>query len=356
MTGSRVLIVGCGGIGGVLASSLAQLHSMNTELLELPRVVIRDGKAAAHVREHGVRVRGASESFGAPRVLADCSEGDELFDLILLTTQPPHLERAAAQAAPRLAPNGALVTVQNGLCEERLAAVYGEGSVLGAVVAWGGSSVGPGVVERTSPGGFTLGRIDGDVADPRLHQLSTLLSCVGPVEITSNLRGARWSKLAINAAISSLGTLGGERLGTLMKHAFIRRLALEIMSEVVAVAQAEGVRLEKVAGTLDLPWLALTEPERAGRAPAGLMSKHAVLLAVGTRYRKLRSSMLAAIERGQEPAVDFLNGEVVDRGRLHGVDTPVNEAAQRLVHAVARGEQVSSLETARSLLSAVPGL
>ncbi len=157
------------------------------------------------------------------------------------------------------------------------------------------------------------------------------------------------SKLAINCAISSLGTIGGDRLGALMRHRFVRRLALEIMTEVVAVARAEGIALEKVSGTFDLDWLALTEAERGGRGSAQLMSKHAMLLAVGTRYRKLRSSMLHAIERGREPAVDFLNGEIVQRGRRHGVEVPVNAACQQLVHAIAQGERRSSVETVREL-------
>ena len=349
----RILVVGCGGIGGVLAASLAQLQGLDASVLERPTVLIRNPTTAAHLAADGLRVVGASEAFGRPRVVSSPDDLGDTFDLVLLATQPPQVEAAARAVAPALADEGALVCFQNGLCEERLASEHGVDRVLGAVVSWGASAQEPGLVERTSSGGFTLGRLDGD-DDPRLGTLRTLLSTVGPAEITSNLRGARWSKLAINAAISSLGTLGGDRLGALMKHRFIRRLALEIMSEVVAVAEAEGVALERVSGTLDLPWLALNDAERSGHSPASLMTKHAVLLAVGTRYRKLRSSMLAAIERGREPAVDFLNGEVVDRGEQHGLSTPVNRVTRDLVHSVARGEATSSLETARRLMSAVP--
>ena len=52
--------------------------------------------------------------------------------------------------------------------------------------------------------------------------------------------------------------------------------------------------------------------------------------------------MLAAIERGLTPAVDFLNGEVVDRAALHGLTAPVNQRVVALVHAIARGEARSS--------------
>jgi 2-dehydropantoate 2-reductase len=182
--------------------------------------------------------------------------------------------------------------------------------------------------------------------------LTSALEAVAPVETTANLRGKRWSKLAINCAISSLGTLGGDRLGALLQHRFVRRLALEIMTEAVAVAKAEGVALEKVAGTLDLDWIALSEEDRAARGSAALTAKHMLLLAVGLRYRRMRSSMLAAIERGRTPAIDFLNGEVVARGGKHGVATPVNERIVKTVWAIAKSEIKSSRETLDAVCSA----
>jgi 2-dehydropantoate 2-reductase len=215
--------------------------------------------------------------------------------------------------------------------------------VIGAIVSWGASMPEPGLYDRTAMGGFTIGRMAGD-PDDACKQLGTLLEAIGPVATTSNLLGARWSKLALNCAISSLGTIGGDRLGPLARLRRVRRLFLEIVTEVVAVARKEQVRLEKVAGTVDLEWIALTDSERYGKkvgSPA-LTAKHALLLAIGVRYRRMRSSMLAAIERGRVPAIDFLNGEVVDRGKLHGVPTPVNARVVELVHAIARGEERSS--------------
>jgi 2-dehydropantoate 2-reductase len=221
-----------------------------------------------------------------------------------------------------------------------LAGQVGVERVVGAVVAWGASMVEPGVYERTSPGGFSVGVLPGG-DDSRLRELAELLEAVGPVSITENLSGVRWSKLAINCAVSTLGTLGGERLGSLLRLRFVRRLALEIVTEVVEVAASEGIRLEKVAGTVDLDWLSLAAEERH-KPSVALATKHALLLAVGARYRRMRSSMLAALERGREPAVDFLNGEVVERAGRHGLAVPVNSRARELVWAVARGEKASS--------------
>jgi 2-dehydropantoate 2-reductase len=59
--------------------------------------------------------------------------------------------------------------------------------------------------------------------------------------------------------------------------------------------------------------------------------------------------MLAAIERGRPPAVDFLNGEVVDRAERYGLATPISRAARDLVWQIARGQCAPSLDTLERL-------
>jgi 2-dehydropantoate 2-reductase len=348
---SRVLVAGIGGIGGTLAGGLA-LHApeIAAEVLGYtPNQAI-----AAAVNRVGYQLSGpAGEQVVPGRVLTELPAPGPHFDLIFLATQPPQVEDAARAAQPLLAPGGALVVLQNGLCEERVARIVGEDAVIGCIVGWGASAPEPGRFERTSEGGFTIGRLDGQ-EDARLRRLALLLEMVGPVVSTPNLRGARWSKLALNCAVSTLGTLGGDRLGALMPYLVVRRLALHLMTETVQVAAASGVRLEPVSGTFDLDWLALREDEaQAALGTPALVAKHALLLAVGARYRRLRSSMLSAIERGRPPAVDFLNGEVADRGAALGVPTPVNAAARRFVHEIAAGRRAPGLRTVRRLATEV---
>lgn len=330
----RVLIMGCGGIGGTVAGCLTEIGA------DVTAVTTNEGIAAS-VRERGFQLLEDGETRSIRGRIELGIPAGETYDMVLLATQPPSVEEAARTALPHLAEDGNMVVFQNGLCEARIAALAGEERVIGAIVAWGASMPEPGVYERTASGGFTVGRPAGE-NDPDVHHLASMLEAIGPVTTTRNLIGARWSKLAINCAISSLGTIAGERLGPLVRSRRMRRLGLEVMSEVVAVAHREHVRLEKVAGTIDLDWIALTDAERKKRGSAGLTAKHAVLLAVGLRYRRMRSSMLSAIERGRAPAIDFLNGEVVERARLHGMEAPVNARVVDLVHAIARGERASS--------------
>jgi 2-dehydropantoate 2-reductase len=338
----RILVMGAGGIGGVVAATLTELGGAVT-------AVSTNAEIRAAVDKGGFRITDEGGERTVRGWIAPEPEGS--YDLCILATQPPSVEDAARTALPHLADGAQVVVLQNGLCEDRIAAIVGADRVIGAIVAWGATMPAPGRYERTASGGFQIGRLSGalhersDGIDADLRRVAELLEAIGPVTLTQNLRGARWSKLALNCAVSALGTIAGERLGPLVLVRRYRRLALEAMTECVEVARAEGVALEKVAGTLDLEWIALSDADRTARGSASLTAKHALLLAVGLRYRRMRSSMLAAIERGRTPAIDFLNGEVVTRGQRHGIATPVNARIVETVWEIAAGRRRSARET-----------
>jgi 2-dehydropantoate 2-reductase len=329
----RILVMGAGGIGGIVAATLTEIGSAVTAVSTNEQIRGAVDKAGYRVLDEGRTVRGW---------VSHAPEGT--YDLCILATQPPNVEDAARTALPHLAADAEVVVLQNGLCEDRIGAIAGPERVIGAIVAWGASMPEPGLYERTASGGFTIGRMSG-VIDKDIERVAELLEAIGPVALTQNLAGARWSKLALNCAVSALGTIAGERLGPIVRVRRYRRLALEVMSECVAVAKAEGIKLEKVAGTLDLDWIALSQADRESAGSVALTAKHALLLAVGLRYRRMRSSMLAAIERGRTPAIDFLNGEVVARGAKHGIATPFNARIVETVWAISKGTLASSRDT-----------
>lgn len=333
--------MGAGGIGGIVAATLMEVGSAVT-------AVSTNEQIRAAVDKAGFRVTDDGEERVVRGWVSPAPEGK--YDLAILATQPPNVEDAARTALPHLVEDARVVVLQNGLCEDRVGAIVGPEKVVGGIVAWGASMPEPGRYERTAAGGFHLGRLDG-VIDSDLRRIGELLEAIGPVTLTKNLRGARWSKLALNCAVSAMGTIAGEKLGPLVRQRRYRRLALEVMTEAVQVARAEGVTLEKVSGTLDLEWIALTDSDRSSTLSMSMTAKHALILAVGLRYRRMRSSMLAAIERGRTPAIDFINGEIVTLGKKHGIATPFNQRIVETVWDIAKGKQKSS----RDLLDRVCG-
>jgi 2-dehydropantoate 2-reductase len=344
----RVLLVGCGGIGGIVAAELGRA-GVDLDIVT-GNQAIRDA-----VLRHGLRVRdldGKLYSVTPPRSpvvsAAELAGKSDPYDLCLLCTKTTTLEPVLHDVRPLLAPAADAVLLQNGLPEERAEAILGKERVIGCVVGWGATLAEPGFSVRTSKGGLQIGRRHGRSGseDASLKRTGELLSRAFPTRVVDDLAGVRWSKLAINCATSTLGAAGGDTLGRLLRQRFVRRLALEVWAELCTVARAEGVRLAKVMGTLDIERLAITEAERRKRLGSPMLFfKHSLLLGIGLKFRRMRSSMAVAIERGRRPEIDYLNGEIVRRGEAHGIATPVNRALVSLIHEIVDGRARPGVQT-----------
>jgi 2-dehydropantoate 2-reductase len=314
----KVVVVGCGGIGGILAAKLIRAGVDVT-------CVTGNAEIAAAIADRGLRVTEldgyawTARPARAPLIAPEA--GGDRFDMCLLATKATTMIDALRAVAPSLADDAPVVCLQNGLPEAACAAVVGAERVVGCVVGWGATMESPGAYVRTSRGGLQVG--GGTAAN--VDRVVGLLELAEDTQAIDNFEGVRWSKLAINCATSTLGAIGGERLGALLRRRSTRRLVLELWTEVVHVARAAGVRMALVGGTMDIEKMALTPSERrTAWGSRALLWKHSLLMAVGMKYRRMRSSMLVAIERGRVPEIDFLNGEVARLGAALGVATPVN--------------------------------
>jgi 2-dehydropantoate 2-reductase len=328
----RLLLMGCGAVGGVLAGGLLRAgHSVEivTHNDEITRAILAEGLQ--------VGTPGGQWTVSArPGTQLDEVEGP--FDAVYLAMKGTEVMAAAESVAELLAPRGYAVTLQNGIVEDRVAGVLGRERVVGALVGWGATMDAPGVYRMTSRGELVVGELDGSVS-PRVRQIKGTLDAAAPTSISTNIYGVLWSKLAINCAITTLGAITGQLLGTMLRRSALRRLSLVIVSEVIDVARALDVSLEPVGGTLDLSRLYLLPERRARGLTPDLLVKHTLMLAVGLKFRRLKSSMLQSLERGRRPEIDFMNGTVVERGQGSGVPTPVNRALTEMVHEIEQGQR-----------------
>jgi 2-dehydropantoate 2-reductase len=260
------------------------------------------------------------------------------------------VEQAARDVESYIGPEGYVVTFQNGVVEDRVSAILGRERVIGALAGWGATMHAPGVYEMTSHGEIVVGELDGRLT-PRVQRLKRTLESVSPVTASDNIYGILWSKLTLNSATSASGAVSGQLLGQMLRRNSGRRLALSIISEVVDVARAHGIALEPVGGTLDVQHLYLP-PHRRGRGVGlDLIVRHAIMLVVGSKFRRLKSSMLQSIERGRRAEIDFLNGYVVEKGREKGVPTPVNAALTAMLREVEAGTRQISPDNLIELLA-----
>ena len=290
----RIGVIGLGAIGGITAQRLLNAG------LDLGLAAGRHAKEIA-------------DKFPNARVAATLPDG-EPYRLILLCVRSTEIERALTPAVPQLRADGAVVCLQNGFPEERVARLVGPRRVLGAVIGWSATMIEPGDYQLTGGGSFTLG---GD--SPSFEHARHVLSQAFPVNITRNLAGARWSKLAMNCAMSTLGAVSGLSLGELAGRRDVRSLALEIISEVVEAAKGRGIRMEPIAGI---------RPDQLVRLPRLLA--HAVIWMAARGRPKQKTGMIALLRERRPVGIDDLNALI---------DAPLNRALARQVREIEAGKR-----------------
>ncbi|MGZ6124597.1 MAG: ketopantoate reductase family protein [Myxococcales bacterium] len=287
----RIGVIGLGAIGGVTAQRLLDAG------LDVSLAAGRHAEVIAR-------------KFPKARVGATLPQDE--YGLILLSVRSTEIERALTPAAPLLKSDGAVVCLQNGFPEERVARIVGPQRVLGAVIGWSATMTEPGEYVLTGGGSFILG---GD--SPRLEHARLVLAHAFPVSVTGNLQGARWSKLAMNCAMSTLGAVSGLSLGELAASREIRSLALRVIREVVEAAEARHVRMEPVAGI---------RPDLLVKVPA-LLGHLAIWFAARMRPAQ-RSGLIARLRQGRPAGVEDLNALI---------DAPLNRKLVEQVHEIERG-------------------
>ena len=323
MIDASVLIVGAGAIGGVTAAKMAD---------GVRRVSVLDANEehARLIRDPGLLLDELGEERRVPLdARADPAAFENPFDFALVTLKAPHLEAALGPLVERgLADT--FVSLGNGLVQDRIAGIVGEGKLIIGTVEWGATNLGPGHLAQTTRAPFVIGEPDGRTRD-RTRLLAEALGTVADVRVTENIRGQVWSKLLVNSSFSGLGAISGLLYREVVADPAGREAALDVWREGYDVGLAQGIALDEVLG-VPAEALVVRDPEDRSRADEAL--EVAMGYAGATK-----ASMLQDLERGAKTEVDVINGGVVEKGREHGVPTPLNERVVELMHAMERGER-----------------
>ncbi|HRK32951.1 MAG TPA: 2-dehydropantoate 2-reductase [Candidatus Hydrogenedentes bacterium] len=338
----RILIQGIGGVGGVIAGLMCNANLR-------PVLVTNNDAITQAIRADGIRVALPAQNHVA---LADVfttlpeASASGPFDAAYLIMKATGVVEAAKEVAKFLKPDAYVVTFQNGIVEDAVGAAIGIERVVSASIGWNGIMHAPGHYERTTPGHTFVGELNGTVT-PRVKSLAAALANTGPVTVSTNMRGVLWSKLAINCTVNSVGALTGETLGEMLADKRIRNIFLRTYSEVVDTADAQHIRLERIAANPRLLYLA---------KDAGSFTRYAkdvIVRLLGRKYKHARSSTLQSLERGRKTEIDFLNGYVVESARVLGVSTPVNSALKQLIEEIEAGTRNIAKRNVDDLLSMV---
>ena len=156
-----------------------------------------------------------------------------------------HTPEALRELAPRLAPRGAIVSLQNGLSEELIARAVGATRTVGCLVNWAADWIGPGRIRHGGHGAFVLGELDGRIT-PRVQDLAALLGAVETTPVTDNIWGYKWAKVVYGSLLFATALVDAHVYEIVARSEGVERALVALVGEGIAVADKAGVRLEAV--------------------------------------------------------------------------------------------------------------
>jgi 2-dehydropantoate 2-reductase len=288
-------ILGSGAVGGYYGAKLAHAGQRVTFLAR--------GAQLKAMRERGLLVWSPLGDF----IVKAEAEGDPAkvgpVDVVLLAVKTYDNDTALPMLKALTGPQTVVLSLQNGVDSvEQVAAVVGESATLGGPTYVATALAAPGLIEQTGTHRkIVFGEAFGDrtAVSARVARLGEILAAADiEVETVPDARVKIWEKFIYLSPFA--GFTGSTRLpiGPLWADPHIRRQLLAAMSEVMAVARAEGVSV------------APDVVDRTVSYMAGIP---------GTT----RSSLLIDLQQGKRIEVEALQGSVVRRGGRLGVPTPI---------------------------------
>ncbi len=299
----RVLVVGAGAVGAVLAVKLSTVCHVG--------LLVRS-RHVARLRAEGLTISldGEEQSARFDDIFGDPAEVTPDFDYLLFAVKAPALRGELLKPLAERVPKGCAVSMLNGIESEAVLEQYfGSERVIAAVTRV--------AAERDKAERVTmLGFMSMDLApwaetdNARLAGLKSALEQSGiQTVLSARAREMLWHKLLWNVPFNGVCALTDLCAGDALRRPRLRAEIVALMEEVVAVGTADGVGF-----------------------PADAAAK--TIRATEQRFERIVPSMLQD-RRYQRPLEwDALQGALVRAGKRCGVPTPRTELLAALLEAL----------------------
>ncbi len=321
MTDTPILIAGAGAIGSILGG---MLHLAGHDVTMLGRRAHMDA-----IARNGLRITGllGEHTVHGLKVADDPSQVDRRFGVILCAAKSYDTDSIADALANRLADDGVIVSMQNGLGNiESLSERFGAHRVLGARVIFGAEIPTPGTSHVTV---FAQPLAIGPA--PSLHRehtgallecarsLATLIDAAGvPTVAADDIMPVIWTKLLYNVALNPLGALLRLHYGALAADLDLRPILDSAIDEAFTVARALAVAL---------PF-----------TDADAYRDHFYKQLIPTTFDH-RPTMMHDLHIRGRTEIGTLNGKIVELAEQLGLEAPTNRMLTRMIRAAERARQ-----------------
>jgi 2-dehydropantoate 2-reductase len=316
MSVRRYAIIGTGAIGGYYGACLqrggAEVHFLLRSDYD-------------YVNTHGITVESVQGDFALPKVYAHAStETMPPVDVVVIALKTTQNHLLPDLLKPLLGNRTALLTLQNGFAlEDNLQNWFGPRPIFGGLCFVCCNKIGPGTIRHLDYGSVLLGEYASDHqpagVSQQLQAIAEDFNAGGvAVDTTPDLRLARWHKLVWNIPFNGLSVVMNATTDEMVTDPNTRRLAEQLMTEVVTAARQDGERLS---------------PGQGRHLPADLIAQMLERTAKMTPYR---TSMKIDFDEGRPLEVEAIFGNPVQAARQAGLEVPRIEMLYHQLKAIDR--------------------
>ncbi|MFX1296839.1 MAG: ketopantoate reductase family protein [Promethearchaeota archaeon] len=296
-------IIGVGPTGGILAAHLAQAGH-NIILVDILKSHMDE------IKKNGLKIRNLKKfnaKFAKKNICYSIDElQDKEVDTLFIAVKASHLEEILPQLKNIVNSNTTLISLQNGFDTEELIAEYvGKENSMRIVVNYAGNLINNGVIRMSffNPPNY-LGVLAA-TAEEKAKRLAEIITNAGLETVyTTDIKKHEWTKCILNA-ISPVCVITRMTMKQTMEFEDTRNLCREILREGIEVARARGINFEPNFLDSCMNYL-----DKAGHH---------------------RVSMEADIEAGNPSEIEFLNGKIVEYGKIEGISTIYNRIFVSLI-------------------------
>ena len=302
----RILIIGAGAVGGYFGARLAAAGRDVTFLVRPVR--------AEQLLRNGLQILSPHGDLTVqPKLLlaSDLAANPQPFDLILVSVKAYSLAAAMEDFAPAVGPQTAIVPMLNGMAHlDALDARFGAGRVLGGSTRIVADLDAEGRIQQIEKlqdihYGERVGpqEKDGRSITPRIQAIDAALRGADfDANLSPDILAFMWQKWTFLAALGALTCLLRGTIGQVVAAPGGTETARAMIDETDAIATANGYPTP----------------------PAFLDNTKSRLLKAGS---PLTASMFRDMSKGAPVEADHILGDMLARGRAHGVSTPLLQAA-----------------------------
>lgn len=316
MSEPKILFIGPGAIGASLAAWVAETYTAVYVMGHgASQEALRRSGITTYVFDHPETTR------RTVRVAVVDRPGDIAdVDIVVLTVKNYDLELAARQVRDELGDRPTIVSLANGIDNQRiLPGLFSK--VIYGVVGYNARRDEPVVVGYHHKVPLLIGTPDNSLQD-ELRLVQSILGRGCPTEITGRLQDAVHTKIVVNLT-NALDALLGRGARPLSNLAIYQQLLTQTLWEGVQVVRAAGYREHRIAGMPSFRLLHLVA------ALPGFLTRPLFQRRVGA-MRMSSMTQDVVLRAAQDTEIESITGYIVRLAAEHGVAVPYNRAIYRL--------------------------